>query len=278
MKQNKFIFSFLTFIILILFPAIFVGCGKIELNSKWRDRDITIDGIDTDWRNATMYIEKVKVAVGLCNDENYMYVSITPWDRIIQAQMMMAGFTLWFDKTGGNNKTFGVRFPLGMHDMGIPIRNGGSRSNAEKRLRMFKESQKELEILGPGEEEACKMSIEAACVQGLHVKIGNSDGKLFYELKVPLSKNSQFPYAIEADTGDSISIGFETAELDLKMNKMDRKATHNGGRSNGMMQSGGRRLSSGERLSKRGNSRLALIKLALIPGIVLVSTHLWKSL
>ncbi len=192
----------------------FIGCDNLELHSKWLNHDITIDGNDADWKNATTYIENAKIAIGLFNDENYLYLSLSPWDRKIQNQIMRRGCTLWFDPERDNKKTFGIRFPLGKKEMGLPLMDRGNRRESEKRLEMYKELQNELEILYTGEDEPTKMSISNAALYGINVMVGNSGGRLFYELKVPLKKDNQHPYAICADINKSIRIGFETPEID----------------------------------------------------------------
>ena len=54
----------------IAFPILLLaGCGGLELDSGWRDREITVDGASTDWQDALLYVERANVAVGLLNDE-----------------------------------------------------------------------------------------------------------------------------------------------------------------------------------------------------------------
>ena len=100
-----------------LFPGIvallvlsFTGCNEVELNSTWRDREIAVDGMSTDWQNAMAYVEKPGVAIGLRNDAEYMYVCLMPADRRMAAQMLALGFMAWFDPEGGKSKTFGIHF------------------------------------------------------------------------------------------------------------------------------------------------------------------------
>ncbi len=126
-------------------------------------------------------------------------------------------FLALYLKTSLEGKTFGIHFPLGVKDMGMPVMNRGGKEDPEKLEKMFAELQKEMEILGPGKEESVRMSVIVAETQGINVKVGNSTGYLVYELKVPLTQNKQHPYAIGTDTSKSINIGFETPELDREM-------------------------------------------------------------
>ena len=99
MKTNYNNSLFLSFII-IFSAIIFAACGMRELESTWRDREITIDGIDegTEWENARYFFDKEKVTIGLLNDENNMYVRISSRDLNMQRQLMALGFIVWFDQ------------------------------------------------------------------------------------------------------------------------------------------------------------------------------------
>ena len=55
------------FSILLFLTFLLVGCGssQLELNSNWRDREITVDGKSADWRGAMLFFEEDNVSVGL---------------------------------------------------------------------------------------------------------------------------------------------------------------------------------------------------------------------
>lgn len=236
---------FMLFVICITIN-IMAGCAKpIELNSKWRDFEITIDGIDNEWGSATIYAEKAKVSLTLLNDNNYMYIRFYSRDRGVQMQMVGMGFTIWFDPDGGKNKTLGIRFPLGMKDTGMPMMAKNREENSEELEKMIKESLDEMEILGHGKDEYHRMTLIQAKIQGINVKLGKSNGNLIYELKIPLNQNEQHPFAIginttEIDTSTVIGIGFETPEFDLE--EMKKHMQNMGG-----MPPGGRGMPSGGR-------------------------------
>lgn len=227
-----------------LFPSCIValsilslaGCGKLELNSAWRDREIAVDGVMTDWQNGMTYVEKANVAVGLFNDAEYMYLCLTPADRRIAAQMVGLGFTVWFDPEGGKNKTFGIHFPLGMQGRGNPLMSRERVQDPEQQRNMLEMMGNELEILGPGEGQRARMPIASA--KGIEVKLGESEGRLVYELKVPLVRDTEHLYAIGTDTGQKIGIGFETSELDRE--QMRETMGRRGGGIGGMPPGGGR--------------------------------------
>ena len=104
----------LTFALLAI--ALLAGCSK-RIDSQWRgERHIEIDGADTEWEGARVYIEGARAGIGLLNDAQDLYLCLVLTDPGTQLQVMRQGFTVWFDPKGKKNKTFGIRFPLGMQE------------------------------------------------------------------------------------------------------------------------------------------------------------------
>ena len=142
--------------VILISNFLLAGCTKLELTSQWRDGLVAIDGENREWTGATTYLEDNNAAIGLLNDEEYLYVSLLTMDRMLQNQIMRAGFTLWFDPNGGKDKTFGIRFPLGMNsgEMDFLDRGGFGRPNFDSLQQVFAESQAELDevidrVIGP---------------------------------------------------------------------------------------------------------------------------------
>lgn len=201
----------------VLFLAIFVmvGCEKIELNSDWRDREIRIDGISRDWLGALTYIEEPDISVGLLNDENFIYICLIAEEQYIRAQVMRQGLILWFDPYGGKKKTFGIRFPIGMRERGMPMRMSEDELDPEKLRGPFRKSMRELEILRPGKDKKERMLIAKA--KGINVRMDAASGMLVYEIKVPLIRSAQHPYAIGGKPGKTVGIGFVSPKINMKM-------------------------------------------------------------
>ena len=220
--------------ILILFLFLLVGCGnsKLELNSNWQDREITVDGKNADWLGAMLFFEEDNISVGLLNDENFFYICMIAEDQFIRTQVMRQGFTLWFDPDGGKEKTFGIKYPVGMQASGLPRGMIRDEQSMERSSQALRRPMIELEILGPGKDEVKKMPIEEA--KGIDIHVEFSSGMLVYELKVPLIQSEQHPYSIGAEAGSSIGIGLETD----KMERQDVRRQISGGRGGGGTTSG----------------------------------------
>ena len=97
------------------------GCKNLELSSHWPDHEVAIDGVNSEWENSSTYIEDEKVLVGVMNDENFLYISLIADDPVVRRQMLGQGFMVWFDPVGGRKKSFGIQYPLGLQEMGVPM-------------------------------------------------------------------------------------------------------------------------------------------------------------
>ena len=262
MKRSKMPAIWVSMIVLIALSV--TGCNELEVDSSWRDHEITIDGMGTDWQDPMVYAEDAKIAVGLVNDAQYMYICLTPADIRTATQMATAGFTVWFDPEGGKKKRFGIRFPLGMQGGGDPMmfresmsrermsRERGARGSMQdstRYQRMFAMMGNQLDILGPDEDKSVRVAVLSA--KGIEVQLGYSRGRVVYELKVPLARDAEHPYGIGTALGETIGIGFATSELDREK-MMETMGQGRGGRGGGRGGGGGMKGGGG---GMRGGGR-----------------------
>jgi hypothetical protein len=187
-------------IILILSFILQSGCSTLELESQWRDREMTVDGKADDWHGAKYYLEDLYISVGLINDDQYLYVSMIVENPMTRAQIMRQGLVVWLDPRGKKEKTFGIKFPLGRQGDEMLTREPGGEFDREGAMERFQESLTELEILGPEEDVVERIDIEEA--RGIDVKLRMEGGLLVYELKVPLKSGEDYPYAVGVKAGD----------------------------------------------------------------------------
>ncbi|MDH5745115.1 MAG: hypothetical protein OEZ52_16355 [Candidatus Aminicenantes bacterium] len=209
--------------ILFLFTFFLVGCGLFEMDSKWRDRDIAIDGKSDDWLNAMMYLEEERISLGLLNDDNFLYICMIVDDPFIRGQIVRQGFELWFNPGGGKKKVFGIRFPIGMMEAemppeevrakDVPMKLDRGEQDPERLDQVLRRQMDELEILGPGKDESLRMPVEKA--KGIEVKIEVASGVVIYELKVPLHLSEDLPFAIGAKAGDLIGVRLKIPKMDF---------------------------------------------------------------
>jgi hypothetical protein len=218
MKYKKVVIA-VTFLLQIISGLIFTSCaGTPQISSQWRTNDIVVDGKNDDWKNVPVFsYKKNKFNVSMCNDGEFEYICLTSQSPHLQRQMVELGFTVWFDPDGGSDKVFGINFPTGRQSDSPPPRMDGEKMiDPEAMQTMIEQSLFELAILGPEETDRYLLPVTKA--EGIQVKMERSEhGMMVYELRVPLKKSSDHPYAIEATQDKNIGVGFETGELKFDM-------------------------------------------------------------
>jgi hypothetical protein len=202
--------------VFLIAPAAFSGCSSsLKLSSIWRQEDIVIDGSGTEWQRGLYYDKESDLVYSIRNDDDYMYLFLKTQNRTTQMQMMRAGFTVWFDADGGNDHSFGIRYPLARQNARSEFH---PESDDEQISSDFEKALLELEIVGFQKENVQRFS--TLDVPGIRVKIGRSRETLVYELRVPLRKTAHTPFAIGVASENRIGIGFETEEFNRDKMKM----------------------------------------------------------
>jgi hypothetical protein len=197
---------------MLLFLTTVTSGKETQLNSIWKQAEIKVDGDESEWSGSMYYLEEQKVGLGLKNDTSDLYIIIKAADRNTQLQIMRTGLTIWLDAKGKKEKTLGIHYPIGMQDYGIPMVMGQkSEENKEERQKQFTEMTEKIEILGPEKNE--RNRIARVNNSGIQASINDTLGIMVCELKIPLKKTDEFPYAIAAKAGDIISLGLETGEF-----------------------------------------------------------------
>jgi hypothetical protein len=168
--------------------------GHPKFTSQLRDGAITVDGRYDDWYGHLDPFESAPVAVQFLNDGEYLYMRMTASSTPDRMQIVRRGFVVWFDPAGGTKKHFGVRYPVVEHGNGPAEPSPGDR----------------IDVLGPGKDDARMLTRDHA--QGIDAAIRVEEGTLQYELKVPLAKSADHPYAIDAVAGKPIGFGLETGK------------------------------------------------------------------
>ena len=185
-----------------------VSCENYQIESRWRDREIVVDGKSADWLDALTYVEEFDVSVGVANDTDFLYVCAVVGNPLVRMRVMQQGLTIWFDTKDGRKKSMGIRFPLRPQGRRERPAEFGEEADMETLQRAFLVSSNELEILGPGRMDIRR--IKKAEATGIDVAMNVSSGLLIYELKVALRKSPDQLFAINVRPGNSFGIGIET--------------------------------------------------------------------
>ena len=200
--------------ILLASLSIVSGCKVVQMESRLMDREIVIDGSDSDWAGTLVAFDKAGVSLGFSNDAKFLYVCLVPREPPKLTAILNQGLFVWFDAKAGSEKSLGIGFPTGMPERGFLPPGFGMSADSLETARLqksfdFFQDEMELRIpeMGTGKWESLHG------IPGIEVKAGFGTGRFVYELKVPLTKdNGRFPYAVGIDTSRIISVGFETPE------------------------------------------------------------------
>lgn len=215
--------------------AVLAGEPK-EVASGWRTTEFKVEGADSEWAGTLTYFEKTRLAYAFRNDSSDLYLCFV-FEPEIRRQALMFGFTIWFDATGKEKKTFGVRFPIGLFNfddttMPDPL---VMRENPERLQTLSAAMLREIEVLGPEKDDRNRFNNNG--VFGLQAVGVESFGTLICELKIPLAVATGRPYAIGSAAGKTLSVGFEMGEMNRE--KMRQRMESRGGRMGGGRPPGG---------------------------------------
>jgi len=168
------------------------GCAAPRVYSVRRDRNIIIDGKNEEWDDVKTYIRSKNVAVGAFDDDKFLYLYLVTWDPELRSRILRFGLTTWFDASGGKHKNLGVHFPSGVS--------------------VEQDELSEIEIMNGGSGRVMRMKADLMKNKGVEVKIGHVEQDVIYELKIPLRKSEETPYAVGAQSSGIISVCFETSK------------------------------------------------------------------
>jgi hypothetical protein len=216
--MNKTVFvrvgPWITFVLCLWLVALSAS-EKPHFQSQLRDGAITVDGRFDDWYGNLQPFEAAPVAVQFLNDGEFLYMRLTASSTPERREIVRQGFTVWFDPAGGTKKVFGVRYPVvergsGPEGDGFGGRRGGDRAGAAETEPEPSPGDR-IDVLGPGKDDARMLTRDHA--QGVDAAIRSEQGALQYELKVPLVRGSEHPYAIDTTPGKTIGFGLEAGKL-----------------------------------------------------------------
>ena len=189
-------------------------CRAETLTSRWRDRDVAIDGViesadeNGEWEGALTDFADQQMSVGVQNDERYLYVAVVLQNNGRQAQALVSGLTLWLNPRK-EEKTFGLRYPLGLAESDRPqvMRALMDGEEIDSLLHASAVFGKNVELRSgaksPGE-------IIPVGEQGIEVAATMRQRLMIYEYKIPLAEATQLA---AARPGEKIRVGIELPEL-----------------------------------------------------------------
>jgi hypothetical protein len=201
-------------LLLILTCFFYNGCGDIELNSNWKTRNITIDGDDSDWNDLLTPSEKVNASIGVMNDKSYLYICLSTTDPGLETKILNGGLTLWFQGNENSADKFGIHYPVGISDTSMPpfdenMRPGEKLPDPSQMLGNQLKRQTNLEII-----TGKMLKIPVSELKDITLKMAIKNGKLVYEMKIPLNQKDGASYTLNTVAGGTIKTNFVTGAIE----------------------------------------------------------------
>jgi hypothetical protein len=195
--------------IAVLAVVVMAGCSSTFVISKWRTEQIKVDGDSRDWNDSTSYFGNDDVGIKVTNDEEYLYLLLVTQKREIARQMVTRGLTVWFDPNGGDKKTIGLHYPVGMMGGAGRFRQeeNGPPQGMEQGNDASARGMQEFEFFGPTDRDRVRLPRMQG--KGIEVRIAEHDTRFVYEARIPLIFSLDHPYAIETSTGSTIGVTIE---------------------------------------------------------------------
>lgn len=185
---------------LILAPSMGVQASRAERAATWRDRVVTIDGSDHEWSGLTTPARNSHVALGFVNDGEWLCLCVLAKHDATRAQLAASGVIVWLDAEKGKKNAFGIQFPSARSFQ----RRGGDSPDARMGWPI------EIDVLGPGKNKVRTVGLDQA--GGIRAAAGMPGDVFVYELKVPLLKTEEHPYAVGVEPGQVVRVSVETPE------------------------------------------------------------------
>lgn len=242
------------------------GCGGEEFESRWHDREIVIDGDASEWRGTEQYSNDDKgIRFAVFNDGEYLYMCLSTWNAKTQQQILIRGLTVWFDAKGGDDRTYGIDFPMtkGPGEM-RGLRETAAKDRAQAIRDLLVKSRSEMVIGRSEDSEGQWMFVEDGKELGIEAVLALDDRILVYELKVPLTGGDLLPFPDGLAEGGLAGLGLEMGKIDMGEMRKQMQGQRppggmggmGGGRSGG--RSGGMREIMEEELEAWMKVRLAM--------------------
>ncbi len=219
------------------------------MQSKWQESNLTIDGSKQDWDNNLKYLKDEKVAVGITNDDENLYLCLVISENQKIMNLLRSGFTIWFEPQSSDTEKFGVQYPIKNNNMVVQDFSKRSktidqRDMQEKIINKILIEQNELLVLNEDKYPLYASPLKGD--NGIEVKIGYEFKQLVYELKIPLANGKDGLLNINTESKEEIRLGFVSEKMERPERSGMQQQMGNKGSGGGMSGGGGGRRGGGK--------------------------------
>ncbi len=223
---------------IILSLPLINSCNQLDIGSQWITQPMVIDGQAADWQGMLVFPEKEALGLGVANDADNLYLCIITSDPQLRRLIMVRGLTIWINVQGKRKQTYGIKYPLGLLAGGFaPGKIRPENRNWDRFAPEMVRLSTEFEIL-VDKKQGVRIPVYGNNHQ-IVLKYRVNHDQFIYELKLPFNQIFQETTVPVLEDGQSATLGFQVAELDINTFRAGR-----GGqrpfRSSGSMPAGGR--------------------------------------
>ncbi len=225
------------FVLLVLFIS--SGCSSYSIVSSKLNQQIKIDGKLNDWNGKLKYFKDEKMAVGVLNDPDNLYISLSTADKGNIIKILKMGFTIWFEPGNEKGETIGIQYPI-KKERAMPERFVKSNRNPygskiiEKMINNIRLNNSEYLVFNDDSFPLGAYSLTDK--NGVKIGLGYNTGRLVYELKIPNRAGKYFPLNLTALDNNNLMLKFSTSkpEKPLRENVSASPRIGKGSRTGGM--------------------------------------------
>lgn len=188
----------------------------VKVQSCWAGTGREIDGSHSDWPGRFTTLGQMGLDVAFANDDATLYVALATSDRSLQAAIVAAGLTVWFDTAAATHPQRGVRFPVCGFDPDVmravmrgTADDGGDLSG------VVASRTRALELVG-GDSGAGIRPVAQAVAMGVDAALQIDTGRMLYELRAPLSAHAAMPFAVGARRGMTVGVGLVSCPVESR--------------------------------------------------------------
>ncbi len=203
-------------LIFLLFSILLGACGSNSFLSKNPKNKIKIDGKLNDWSGGLKYIEDQNSAVGVKNNDDYLFISFTSSDRIKIEQIFSMGFTVWLKPE--DSKTLGILFPLKSDEKTRfnPGNRFRTRQNSTRMIKNYLNKHNEFLIINDDDFPLYGAKIDKNT--GYKISLSYNKGKFIYELRIPFKLHQDKNIPLIKIPNKKLDIVIETGENEVNLN------------------------------------------------------------
>ena len=242
MRDHRATWLFLTVASITLLASSIALADGSALKSRWNGGKDIVDGQWTGWENELVALPAVDAKIALCNDGRNLYIVMVTAERHMQARILAAGLSFWFDPTGRSQKTLGIRSPSCNRNVPLlaELRNGTL--DDESFSREAAQASLTYEIMtNQGKNTS---TIYAGQMDSVGIKSAFSfrDGQLIQEMRIPLTAGIFGKTPVDSAMGivmESCKIDFGSMHASGEGSGQEDSGRHGGGMGGGGGMRGG---------------------------------------